>query len=356
MSDVSLIDGQVFGLVHAALLSKAAEYGLGRHMLYLSEYERLQTLKYGVLCLGLGYISPMAGRVAFCITMLYVAGTDRKVHRWAKYVTATLIVLQVVINILAFIVFYAQCGSRLHVLWHPEVLYAHPEYCMDVSIQTDLGYFQGAFNCLTDAYLTFLPALLIEHTKLSIKKKIGLAFLLCLSVAALTAAIGKTYEAKALSEVADYTCEYFIEHPPLKISTDRVAIGDLCLYTIWIEIELNIVIVVASIPLLRPIIARFDKRRHRLPDERSPGWDTATFSSVYSKGKSKSRMTAVSTSSEENIVPQSFEAFNMEHPAHGIRVTQEVSVTYQPSDVQFVHAAIVGLVQGEIANPRLVHR
>lgn len=37
-----------------------------------------------------------------------------------------------------------------------------------------------------------------------------------------------------------------------------------------------------------------------------------------------------------------------------IQVTREVSVTYQPNDVPFVHAALVGLIQGEIANPRLV--
>lgn len=129
---------------------------------------------------------------------------------------------------------------------------------------------------------------------------------------------------------------------------------DLCLYVIWIEIELNIVIVVSSVPLLRPLLNLFRKKHQRLPDENTSGWDTTTFSSVFSKGKSKSRMTALSTSSEENIVPHTPEVFSMQQP--GITVTHEVTVTYQPSDVQFVHAALVGLVQGEIANPRLAHR
>lgn len=127
------------------------------------------------------------------------------------------IVLQVVTNILAFTVFYAQCGTHLYALWHPEVFLRHPEYCLDFRIQTDLGYFQGAFNCLTDAYVTALPAILIEHSRLSVKKKIGLAFLLCLSVVALAAAIGKTYEAKALSEVADYSCEL---NPNIQVFTN----------------------------------------------------------------------------------------------------------------------------------------
>lgn len=167
----------------------------------------LHTYRFGVLSLGWGFLSPMAGRIAFCVTMLYIAGTDRRVNRWAKYATIAFIVLQVIVNLLAFIMFYAQCGLHLDIFWTPSRLPDQATYCMDVKIQTDLGYFQGAINCLTDAYMTVLPAILIEHTKLSIKKKIGLAFLLCLSILALTAAIVKTYEAKALSQVADYSCK-----------------------------------------------------------------------------------------------------------------------------------------------------
>jgi hypothetical protein len=35
---------------------------------------------------------------------------------------------------------------------------------------------------MTDVFLTILPGVLIEHTRLSLKNKIGLAFLLCLSI------------------------------------------------------------------------------------------------------------------------------------------------------------------------------
>lgn len=130
---------------------------------------------------------------------------------------------------------------------------------------------------------------------------------------------------------------------------------DLCNYVIWICIELNVVIIVSSLPLLRPLLGLFSKKRHRLPDEASPGWDTETYGSVFSKkSKSRARTMAMSTSSEENIVPHDSQIFAMEPT--GIMVTHEVSVSYQPSDVQFVHAALVGLVQGEIANPKLVPR
>lgn len=168
--------------------------------------------RFGVFALGWGFLSPMAGRIAFCITMLYIAGTDSRVHKWAKHTTVVFVVLQVVVNLLAFIIFYAQCGTHLSIFWNLSKQALTPKYCMDIKIQTDLGYFQGAVNCVTDAYLTLLPAILIDHTKLSLKKKTGLGFLLCLSILALTAAIVKTYEAKALSEISDYSCKHAHRH------------------------------------------------------------------------------------------------------------------------------------------------
>lgn len=153
----------------------------------------------------------MAGRVSFCITMLYISGTDVRVTKWAKYTTVAFLIGQIIANIVAFIVFYAQCGTRIELLWaiDPSEFALRREVCMDVDVQKILGYGLGAFNCLTDAYMTILPAILIEHSRLSLKRKIGLAFLLCLSVLALAAAIVKTYEAKALSEVSDYSCKHF---------------------------------------------------------------------------------------------------------------------------------------------------
>lgn len=80
------------------------------------------------------------------------------------------------------------------------------ETCLDLQVQTDFGYFAGSFNVLTDAFLTLLPAVLIVHARLTTRKKFTLALMLCLSVLALVAAIVKTYEAKLLSSVVDYSC------------------------------------------------------------------------------------------------------------------------------------------------------
>ena len=192
-----------FGIVYAATTTVAIHYGLGRHYLYLGQRDRKQSLKWGVLTIAWGILSPMAGRISFCVTLLFLVGTDSRVKKWPIWV---FIVLQVLVNVSSVIAFYAQCDSNLDLYWTPSKASMMPEYCWDPTVQTKLGYFTGSFNCLTDAFLTILPAVLIEHTKLSMKKKIGLGCLLCLSVLALAASIVKTYAVKALSQVSDYTC------------------------------------------------------------------------------------------------------------------------------------------------------
>lgn len=276
-----------------------------------------------------GIMASMFARISFCVTLLYLARTDPRVPTWPIW---SFIAIQVVVNVAAVTAFYSQCGNDLSVFWTPSKQRLIPVQCWDPVIQTKLGYFAGSINCLTDAFLTVLPALLIEHTKLSLKNKIGLASLLCLSVVALVAAIVKTYAVKALSQVSDYTY-------------------DLAYYVIWMAVEQDVVITVTSIPLIRPLL----KRRKRVVVETDQKWDAITLNSTFSRRGTTMRAASSSISSQENIVPYSREQYEMDVP-HGITVTTEVSVTYEAKDAPFVHASLVGLVDGEVANPRLIKR
>jgi len=115
-----------------------------------------------------------------------------------------------------------------------------------------------------------------------------------------------------------------------------------------------VVIIASSVPLLRPL---FHRRRQRIPDEGSEGWDAITLNSVFSKSKFRERSTALQSPSQENIVPHSTHAGHVANGQQpGITVTREVAVTVETTDVQFVHAALVGLVQGELANPQMLAR
>ncbi|KAK3673982.1 hypothetical protein LTR78_006184 [Recurvomyces mirabilis] len=332
--DALVILALIIGIFHAAWITRGVQVGLGRHINYLSEYQRGEALRVGLWSLLMAFLSPMAGRMAFCVTLLYLAGTDPRVKKWPIWI---FFAGQLLVNVAVLLAFYTQCGSHLSIFWTPTQVEQFATHCVNPKIQTDLGYFQGSFNTLTDAFLTALPAVLIEHTRLSLKSKIGLACLLCLSILAMIASIVKTYEARALHEILDYTY-------------------DLCPYVIWITIELNVVIIVASIPLMRPLFIKStaQPRRLRIPSQppRSSLWSKSHSGHTSYSQKGLEAIT-IRPESQENIVPQHHIPLHDLEPS-GIVVTSEVSITYESSNSPYVHAALVGLVQGEIANPGLV--
>jgi hypothetical protein len=87
-------------------------------------------------------------------------------------------------------------------------------------------------------------------------------------------------------------------------------------------------------------------------------WDVSTIGSMFSNKGGRTTLSRVD--SEENIIaPMTSHETPIElrsHDDQGITITHEVEVTYEPSNMPFVHAALVGLVHGEITNPKLVRR
>lgn len=115
------------------------------------------------------------------------------------------------------------------------------------------------------------------------------------------------------------------------------------------SVELNIVIIVSSIPFLRPFFHQ-NKAMNRSRFE---------MSSIFSKGGSRTGMSEITTQpgeSQENLTPTRKHASGSVNfgAATGITVTREVEVAYGAQDAPFVHAALVGLVQGEVSRRRPV--
>lgn len=128
---------QLFGIVHAALVTDAVHSGLGRHMISLTGQEREHTFRVGALTLIWAFLSPMTGRIGFCVTLLFLSGTDARVKRWPIWV---IIFLQLAINVSTIVVFFTQCGRNMDIVWQTaltgdETLYY--ERCENPALQTD---------------------------------------------------------------------------------------------------------------------------------------------------------------------------------------------------------------------------
>lgn len=136
-------------------------------------------------------------------------------------------------------------------------------------------------------------------------------------------------------------------------STNATA-DDLAPYVAWISVELNVVMTVASVPLLRPLLKGASNRlrgtlaKHGSVQEK---FESISLGSIISKNKqSRSRVANLGiSSSEEHIAPHI-------GPFGGIIQTVEVEISSTPSaNRAFVHAALVGLVHDDTSNASVWH-
>lgn len=220
-------------------------------MVFLSNAQREYTLRIGFISLAWGFLSPMLGRISFCIFLLFVAGIDPAIKKWTIYV---FMVLQLLVNLGSVIAMYSQCGSHLNVMFEMKNWTEYSQYCWKASVQSDYGYFAGCKFGMTAigsllTPLIFLSLSSLQHyngplldgtarcldltypdasetenlPRLSTMSKFfvsDLYFHLCQSPVltsqnrAMVASIVKTYESKALSQILDYTCE--LGHLPIR--------------------------------------------------------------------------------------------------------------------------------------------
>lgn len=149
-------------------------------------------MKFIFLCQGWGVASPMFGRISICLLLLNFVVSNLRL----KWFLWFLVITQAVVNILTIVLIYVQCGSHVSALWDPEV----DAKCWSPLVQRNFGFFQcgnvlsilkcqspclltfTAWNSFTDLAFTVLPTIMLRGIKLPWAKKVGVIFLLSLSV------------------------------------------------------------------------------------------------------------------------------------------------------------------------------
>ncbi|KAK1807303.1 hypothetical protein LTR12_018351 [Friedmanniomyces endolithicus] len=260
LDDVLMTTALLVAIAHAIVMTIAYHYGWGRHTQYLSDYQILNAVKWISVSQGMGVVAPALGRISFCLFMLQIVGLTSRWKRLSLHVTW---MSQILINTVCVVMIYTQSGVHVSALWGAE-----RAKCLDPSVQTIYGYFQSGFNSLSDLYLTILPAIVIWNLQTQTTLKAGLSALLCLSIFAFAASVVKTYEIHILNERGDITWNFVN-------------------FVIWAALEINIVIIVASVPTLSPLFKDHTSNRtyymHTLHDcKRTGGAASAPMGRLHS--------------------------------------------------------------------------
>ncbi|KAL4783830.1 hypothetical protein BJX76DRAFT_243187 [Aspergillus varians] len=225
LDDPFIVLAMLCATINTALATTSAHYGTGRHANDLTDYQRIQSIKFNWLSQGFHVMASNWGKVSVGLFLLRII-KKVKHHEPAMYAT---IVILTIINSVCVYTIYGQCTPAAR-LWDPNV----DGSCWDPNIQKDYAFFQGSISAFSDLAFAVYPLFTIWGLQMALRVKIGLGFVLSLGVVAMIAAIVKTVNLASLSARADYP-------------------WDTVDLTIWIAVEQYLIILAAFIPTLTPL-------------------------------------------------------------------------------------------------------
>lgn len=207
--------------------------GLGLPSEKLNPNDMPEFARYMYIGHGLGFIAPAFGRVSFCLYMMRVIGSASLRRRNTLRV---FIGLQIVVNLAMTILVFTQCGSFDN-LWKNG--FAPTSKCVSVPVAEGVALTVVTFNSITDLYLTILPAQVVWTIRaMTARTKIGVSITLCVSLFASIGSICKIY----------YTYVLYSGKSDIFLAFAR-------LYIVM-AVEINVVIMVASLPILAPLLSK----------------------------------------------------------------------------------------------------
>jgi len=204
-------------------------------------------------------MAPLFSRISFCLYMLRVLSTASVTRKRLIY---AFIALQLAVNVPVSIFVFTQCGSFKE-LWQHGIAHPSPS-CVRHNTIKILALVAVIFNAATDLFLTILPAVVVWSIKvMTARARLGLAATLGLSFFATIASVIKIWCVYAL-----YTYKPSLE-----------TVGRL---VIVMGVEINVVIIAASIPVLAPLFLQKSgtnkKRMYKEPELKT--YDTGAESAA----------------------------------------------------------------------------
>lgn len=222
----------MFGVVTTVL----CRLGLGLPLEKVNPHDLPEFAEYVYIGHGIGFAAPVFGRISFCLYMMRVIGS---ISSGRRITIRVFIGLQMMINLAMTILVFTQCGS-FDSLWRNG--FAPTSKCARTPVVEGFALFVVMFNSITDLYLTILPAQVVWKIRaMTTRTKIGVSITLCVSIFASIASICKIYYIFILySETSN-----FLIFPRLYIV---------------MAVEINVVIIVASLPILAPLLPKRNGR------------------------------------------------------------------------------------------------
>ncbi|KAJ4342637.1 hypothetical protein N0V87_000846 [Didymella glomerata] len=134
--------------------------------------------------------------------------------------------------------------------------------CYDATIFKNVGVFNSSVNIFTDLLFALIPIPMVWRLQVNLQTRIGLAVILSLGLFASAIAIYKT----------PMQANFFLE---------KDWSGHGSWYYIWQQVEMNVGIIAANLPTLKPLFANFFGHMRTLTKGRSAGSRSTPLSGPF---------------------------------------------------------------------------
>ncbi|KAF2226026.1 hypothetical protein BDZ85DRAFT_317136 [Elsinoe ampelina] len=280
--------GTVLGLVTQVLFIFACMNGMGQHVRNLSYPQLFASLKYSWIGVVVGLVGTTVAKLGIIALLLQVATPQQKKRKYFLWGIGVIICL---VGIAQMIITLTQCSPSDR-LWYR----TKPGHCDRTHFAAQFGYFQGSTAIAADMILALYPITIVWNLQASWRVKLGFCVLMAGGILPAAAAIIRTYYIKRLENPLDFTWEF-------------------APFLSWAATELWFVIILGSVPPLRPLFKRwFGKAKSQLTSSQGPtskttksgtnrGYPLQSVGAHGSKNQFSARvMTNLEGGSEENIL------------------------------------------------------
>ncbi|KAL8856794.1 MAG: hypothetical protein Q9178_006631 [Gyalolechia marmorata] len=238
-------------LAVAIMWTVYAREGYARHMFYLdrpqlSHAGELNAISRSLCVLGIGL-----GKISVAFLIERFAGPSK----WRKWLLRCISISIAVSATITVIMFYAQC-QPVRAVWDKGLVKAGKAKCRDPVPLNTWNQVIASYWAFLDFALVIIPVDIIWKLQLSTKKKVGLSLLLSagiLSVSSISSETTRGFTNCCLSSAGICAA----------VKTSKIPITvrgqiDITWLTIellmWGGIEMNVIIIAACIPTLRPLV------------------------------------------------------------------------------------------------------
>ena len=244
---------QVFSLACQVTIIFQCLHGVGQHLLDVHPLASIWgALFYTWLAIGLGLCSLTFSKASIVALILHVTPSTQPKRR---IILISIISLYGIVNFIQIVLIWVQC-MPLDRVWDRLVSGS----CALEQTSNKFSYFQGTLSSGTDLLLAIWPITMVWNLKMSRRGKWAFCGLMAGGILPAAAGIVRMAYSQRLVTGIDVTCKSLHDS---KANIADVGTDDLVPFLAWSATEMWFVIILGSVPPLRPLFERVVLRRIR---------------------------------------------------------------------------------------------